>query len=254
MKKGFLILKKAFILASLAALMVAGLVASPAYAAPKGIDFNGAHFNLNLVGKDKTMPGAYDNPDRHTMFVPTDTAGFSFDINTPNNLNEATMAGVKISMTQGAEFAMLDGNATDGQGSFQLGAGKYMVYIAVKAKVPKTPGTVSITGWVESYDNLGQLWYYIPVGDVSVSKGKQWTDASDLFYVTADEDTFDFLTGTEANYDAALGVWVFDYMAGLDGWYEASAGTAAYDLSDLAYFWQVQNDGAKLIQVRFYKV
>jgi len=30
---------------------------------PKGIDVNGEHFNLNLVGKAKAMPGDYDNPD-----------------------------------------------------------------------------------------------------------------------------------------------------------------------------------------------
>ena len=42
-------------------------------------------------------------------------------------------------------------------------------------------------------------------------------------------------------------LWVFDYMAGLDAW-----DTDLYDLSDLAYFWQLTNDGAKLIQVRFY--
>lgn len=247
-------MKKGIIFGCLSALMIAGLAVSPAVAAPKGIDFNGAHYNLNLIGKAKSMPGDYDNADRHTMFVPTDTSNFEFDINTPNNLNTSTMAGIKINMTQGAEFAMIDGNATDGEGSFQLGAGKYMVYIAVKAKVPKTPGSVNITGWVEAYDNLGALWYYIPVGDVSVSKGNKWTDASGLFYVNTDEDTFDFLTGSETNYDADLGMWVFDYMAGLDSWYETSGGTATYDLSDLAYFWQVQNDGAKLIQVRFYKV
>jgi hypothetical protein len=240
---------KKLVVVLLATIMVLTLCVSPAFAAPKGIDVNGAHFNLNLVGKAKAMPGDYDNPDRHTMFVPTDTSDFEFDINTPNNLDQETMAGIKISMTQGSEFAVLDGNATDGFGSFQLGPGKYLVYIAVKAKVPKTAGAVDITGWVEAYDNLGQLWYYIPVGSVSVSKGKVWTDASTLFYVTEEEDTIGFVTGDETNYDSKYGMWVFDYMAGLDAWE-----TDLYDFSDLAYFWQLENDGAKLIQVRFYPV
>ncbi|XUX00234.1 MAG: hypothetical protein TUN42_10160 [Dehalogenimonas sp.] len=241
MKRILLMVAMAFVMVLSGALVVS--------AAPKGIDFNGAHFNLNLIGKSKTMPGDYNNPDRHTMFVPTDTSDFEFDLNTPNNLDQETMAGVKINITQGSEFAVLDGNATDGQGSFQLGPGKYRVYIAVKAKVPKTSGTVDITGWVQAYDNLGQLWYYVPVGNVSVSKGKVWTDASTLFYVNTSEDQFGFLTGGESNYEQGLGMWVFDYMAGLDAWE-----TDLYDLSDLAYFWQFQNDGAKLIQVRFYPV
>ncbi|WP_076004865.1 hypothetical protein [Dehalogenimonas formicexedens] len=241
-------MKKVLLMVAMALVMVlSGALAVSA--APKGIDFNGAHFNLNLIGKAKTMPGDYNNPDRHTMFVPTDTSDFSFNLNTPNNLDQETMAGVKINMTQGSEFAVLDGNATDGEGSFQLGPGKYRVYIAVKAKMPKTPGNVQIDGWVEAYDNLGQLWYYINVGTVTVSKNKTWTDASTLFYVNTTEDTFDFLTGSEANYEPGLGMWVFDYMAGLDAWV-----TDDYNLSDLAYFWQFQNDGAKLIQVRFYPV
>jgi hypothetical protein len=47
-------------------------------------------------------------------------------------------------------------------------------------------------------------------------------------------------------------MWVFDYMGGLDTWYEDSGQLAPYDFSSLAYFWQVDNYGNKLIQVRFY--
>jgi len=41
-----------------------------------GIDFNGPHYNLNLIGKkvDWNAQGNFDNPDRHTMFVPLDTS------------------------------------------------------------------------------------------------------------------------------------------------------------------------------------
>jgi hypothetical protein len=241
-------MKKVLFIA-LALVLMLSLVPTAVFGAPKGIDFNGAHYNLNLIGKDKVMPGDYDNWDRHTMFVPQDTSSFNIDLNTPNNLGQATLPGIKINMTQGSDFAVIDGNATDGVGSFQLGAGKYAVYIAVKAKNPKMSGNVDITGWVEAYDNLGQLWYYVPVGTVGVSKGKVWTNATDLFFVNTTEDTFDFLTGSETDYVPNLGMWVFDYMYGLDNWV-----TDDYDLSDLAYFWQLQNDGAKLIQVRFYRM
>ena len=225
------------------------LCVTPVLAAKPGTDFNGPHYNLNLIGKNKVMPGAYDNPDRHTMFVPLDTTDMEFDINTPNNLDQESMSGIKIEMTQGEEFAMIDGNATDGYGAFQLGPGKYHVYIAVKAKSPKFENPYTdITGWVEAYDNLGQLWYYIDVGDVQVKKNKNfWTDATDLFFVTTNEDDFGFVTGTEADYIQGLGIWMFDYMAGLDAWI-----TDDYDFSDLAYFWQFDNKGNKLIQVRFY--
>jgi hypothetical protein len=236
----------------LAAVMVLSL-AGTALAAPKGINFNGTHYNLNLVGKSKTMPGDYDNPDRHTMFIPQDTSDFSIDLEEPNNLDQATLPGIKINMTQGSEFAVIDGNATDGVGSFQLGPGKYAVYIAVKATNKKLPGGTSIAGWVQAYDDVGDLWYYINVGNVSVSKGKTWTDATGLFFVNTTEDTLDFLTGSEPGYVDNLGMWVFDYMAGLDTWAPVDAdGNLIYDLSEFAYFWQLTNNGDKLIQVRFY--
>lgn len=219
-----------------------------------GTDFNGPHYNLNLIGKDKAMPGDKDNPDRHTMFVPLDTSSFNIALQTPNNLGKNTLPGIKIEMTQGPEFAMIDGNATDGYGAFELGPGKYWVYMAVKAKSPKYPNAYTdITGWVEAYDNTGALWYYIPVGTVSISKnGNKWYDATDLFFVTAAEDPFGFYEWTSLDKVDKLGIWVFDYMAGLDTWFEDSAGASIYDFSDLAYFWQFDNHGNKLIQVRFY--
>lgn len=239
----------------LAVVLVLTLGVTPVFAGngngnggPKpGTDFNGPHYNLNLIGKDKVMPGDKDNPDRHTMFVPLDTEGMTFT--NPDDPYSPTWDGIKIEMTQGAEFAMIDGNATDGYGAFQLGPGKYHVYIAVKAKSPKYEDPYTdITGWVQAYDNVGALWYYIDVGYVQVKKGKNsWTDATDLFFVTTSEDDFGFVTGSEADYITGLGIWVFDYMAGLDAW---TAG--GYDLSDLAYFWEFDNRGNKLIQVRFY--
>jgi hypothetical protein len=247
--------KKIFALSIVLMLLIVGFLA--VNAVKPGTNFNGPHFTLNLIGKSKEMPGEKDNPARHTMFVPLDTSGMSFDINTPNNLGEEEMDGIKIEMTQSSEedgWGMIDGDATDGYGAFQLAAGKYHVYIAVKAKSPKYPDAYTdITGWVEAYDNLGNSWYYIDVGYVQVSKGKnKWTDATDLFFVTTNEDDFGFLIGNESDYIPQLGMWVFDYMGGLDTWYEDSGDLAPYDLSDLAYFWQFVNSGNKLIQVRFY--
>ena len=245
---------KKLIAVGLAVVLLLTVAVTPALAKKQGMDFNGPHYNLNLIGKDKEMPGDYDNPDRHTMFVPLDTTGMTIDLQEPNNLDQETLPGIKIEMTQGDEFAMIDGNATDGYGALQIGAGKYHVYIAVKAKSPKYEDPYTeITGWVEAYDNLGQLWYYIDVGYVQVKKGKNsWTDATDLFFVSTLEDDFGFITGSEVDYNPNLGIWVFDYITGLDTWYEDTEGEAPYDLSDLSYFWQFDNHGNKLIQVRFY--
>lgn len=210
-----------------------------------GTDFKGPHYNLNLVAKDKEMPGDYDNPDRHTMFIPLDTDDFDIALKTPNNLGKTALEdSIKINITQGDEWAMLDGNATDGEGSFQMAPGKYDVYIAVKAKSPKVAGAYTyIAGWIEAYDYENVMWYYLKVGEVTVSKnGNKWTDASTLLWVDSGEDPFGIV--------GADPMWVFEYMAAMDA---LTYGEGQDKFGDLAYFWQVDNNGNKLIQVRFYE-
>lgn len=264
--------KKILAISIVLMLLIVGFLA--VNAVKPGIDFNGPHFNLNLIGKKKEMPGDYEDTHRHVMFIPIDTSEYNITLQqnkTNGNVvynpdgtisyNVSSFPGIKISITQGDEFLVLDGDATDGYGELQLGPDRYKVYIAVRAKNPKVENAYTdITGWVEAYDNTGSLWYYIYVGDVSVSKGKnKWTDATDLLFVNENEDPFNYIEWQEANLaepypEFEWGIWVFDYMMGLDNWYEDSSGESIYDFSELAYFWQVVNSGNKLIQVRFYPI
>jgi hypothetical protein len=197
--------------------------------AKPGTDFRGPHYNLNLIGKkaDWSGGGSYDNPDRHTIFVPENTEGYT----TPNG-----EPGITIWMTQGDEFAVLDGNAFDGEAAFQLGPGKYKVYIVAKAK---PGGYTDITGWVYAEDEYG-AFYYFDIGSVHVTKSKKWKDATELFYVDCEEDPFGIVPCN------SLGTWVFTYMENLEA--------ALLDplIVDTAYFWQYDNHGNKLVKVRFY--
>jgi len=205
-----------------------------------GTDFNGPHYNLNLVGKkaDWNGGGSYDNPDRHTMFVPEDTTGWF--IPTPGDddtTNVPDLPGIKISMTQGAEFAVLDGNAfDDGECAFQLAPGHYKVYIVAKAK---PGGYTDITGWVYAVDEYGAAYYY-DIGDVHVTKSKKWKDATHIFYVSPGEDYFGII-GDD--------MWVFEYLTFLKD-YDFGLDPG---ITDAAYFWQYDNHGNKLVKVRFYK-
>jgi len=213
---------------------------------------SGAHYNLNIIGKKAEWNGggSYDNPDRHTMFVPEDTTGWF--IPTPGDddtTNVPDLPGIKIEMTQGAEFAVLDGNAFgDGKCAFQLAPGKYKVWITAKAKPPK-PGEdyyTNIGGWVYAYDVVEGDSYYFNIGSVTVRKNSGWQDATELFYVSCTEDWFN-LVELELECDG-LGMWVFDYLNFLTGY---NFGDAP-DITDAAYFWQYDNHGNKLVQVRFY--
>ena len=197
---------------------------------PPGIDLTGYHYNLNFIGKkaDWNGGGAYDNPNRHTMFVPEDTTNYGFNVGT------YSFDGIKISMTQGEEFAVLDGNAfDDAKCAFQLAPGKYRVYIVAKAK---PNGSTYIKGWV--YCKLTSEFLF-GIGDVTVTKSKKWKEITDLFYVSAGEepDPPGLLTGSD-------NVWVFTYLSNLT--------LAGY--TDAEYFWQYQNSGNKLVKVRFYPV
>lgn len=220
---------KKVIFIALALILMVALVPATAFAAQPGRDFNGPHINLNLIGKDKIMPGNYSG-DRHTIFVPVDTTGYTIPLQQPNNLSLSSLPGAGIWFTQdptATDLYVIDGNATDATGAqVVLPAGKYSVWMAAPAKNPKVPGAyATINGWYTYYDpTLTKEYYYYQLGSVTVSKANKWVGADSLFYLN--------------------GQWIFDYLNGLI--------TQGY--TDTAYFWQLLNNGDKLIQVRFYPV
>lgn len=175
---------------------------------------------LNIIGKkaDWSGGGSYDNPDRHTMFVPQEADD------------------IKIWMTQGADWAVLDGNAfDDGQCNFTLVPGKYAVFLVA---LGKPGGGGNVEGWIyNATDNT----YLLLVGSISFSghsKTPKWVNATGLFWVSDAEDPYDIVApGTE--------MWVFDYLALLE---------TAYPLGDHLYLWLLDNWNNKLIQVRFYQI
>jgi len=206
--------------------------------APKVKPPSGAHYNLNIIGKksDWNAQGSFDNPDRHTMFVPENTDEFRLNgtqcyapAPLPDGVEDTVGPGITIWMTScdnktnsdDCDFAVLDGNAFDDcKCEFQLAPGKYEVWIVAKAK---PGGETNITGWL--YDpNLDEYYLKTDAGTINVkSKGKEWQVATDLFYYG--------------------GQWVFDYLQALIDDPLLDSG---------AYFWQYDNKGNKLVKVRFY--
>ena len=217
---------------------------------------NGQHFELNLLGKkegwnDKDVT----NPERHTMFVPRNTEDWYITLEQDNVVinhrdtvgkNLGRLPGLRINMTQGEEFAVIDGNAFDEDKDcdFQLGPGEYYVFVAMRGK--KNVDPPQIDGWLEVYDEaINEVWYYMNLGSVTVKRN--WTDATDLFYIDADEAyPLPYAGGTQQ--------WIFDYMEwlqDLESW-DFGEGDVDVNYTDAAYFWQLQNNGSQLIKVRFY--
>ena len=214
-----------------------------------GIDLTGYHYNLNLIGKkaDWNGGGGYNNPDRHTMFVPVDTTGLTFPVGGTEEDPFATLDGIKISMTQGAEFAVLDGNAfDDGECAFQLDQGTYRVFIVAKAKPGPDPDGyyTDITGWVYC-QALNE--YLFDIGKIKVSKklSKKFEEITDLFYVSSTENPFQDVMPV----GNGLGMWVFTYLQML----KDPLTEGGMEMTEAEYFWQYDNHGNKLVKVRFYK-
>jgi hypothetical protein len=198
-------------LAVLACLVLATM---PVQALQPGQDFNGPHYNLNVIGvpKDKAADvPAWSNENRHTMFVP---------------LEKKT----NIYMTQGEDFAVLDANGCDGTARFQLGPGLYEVYAVA---LGKPNGNVIITPNA-TYDvnTTGETLFYLGSVELSHSKKPSWERVTGLFLATVTLDTDGDGTG-DTSYNNQ---WIFNIPYLLD------------------YWWDYDNHGCKLTQIRFYPV
>lgn len=210
------------------------------------------YYLLNLLGKKDGFGShqAFDNPDRHTIFVPENTTGYN-DGTSFGNLSLTD--SITIQMMSGPEFAVIDGNGMDGNAVLQLESGKYYVFVTALAK-PGTNGasrSADLNGWY--YDDESNGLCYL-LGSISISRSKRTPiseNATDLFYIAWSHITgITGLTAAEiesaldAYGDYAIGddVWIFDFLSMLQ------------ELNDTDYyFWQLHNSGLKHIQVRFYR-
>lgn len=172
---------------------------------------SGAHYSLNIIGVAKNKSPNLSGGDGHRIFVP---------------LSGST----RINLTEG-DFAVLDANATDGSGSFQLpspdadgdGVTSYSVY----ARALGTPGGSSITTTCATDPTTGEV---VCSNETMVlvrsTGGSKFTNVSKaLLYVLADIDG-------DGDVDK---VPLFDDR-----------------LQD--YFWQYDNNGLRLAQLRFYEL
>jgi hypothetical protein len=194
---------------------------------------SGTHYNLNIIGvkyeKDIDLISG-----GHVIFVPL-------------------VGRTKIKLAEG-DYAVLDKNATDGEGAFQLpnpdpdndGVTVYSVWARALGK-PGGKATMQTAAWDVGLDGeLGTaddiLVYSMYKLEVERGHGKQvFSDVSRyLLYIYVEEDIIGDPDGVPDSGDEVLLV---------------EAGR--YPLFDPAledYFWEYDNNGLKLLQLRFYEV
>ena len=205
---------------------------------------------LNILGKksDWNGQGDYNNPDRHTIFVPENTTEWYEESGiTSGEYGDLTADGsILLWMTSGPEFAVLDGNAfDDGNASLQIENGKYYVYVAALAK---PGGESTLDGWY--YDNEGSACYQLgEIKKIPREKGQPvWVMTTDLFYITWEQllalgYTHEELVLYFGEEQVDQPIWIFDFLLFLENTY----------VDTDYYFWKLDNNGNKHIQLRFYK-
>jgi len=201
-------------------LVILAISAIPALAQGNGAT-NGAHYNLNIIGVQKDKTADMDGTNGHTIFVKLDGKS-------------------KIMLTEGDYFSVLDRNGTDHDGAaFQLpnpdpdgdGTTIYSVYARALGK-PDTTAELTTCGYEEIIDPITGEVTYEEVCSVAILKlertrGRQKfiNVSKELLFIYADLD----LNGTLERYS------LFDDA-----------------LQD--YFWSYDNNGLKIVQLRFYEI
>ena len=208
---------------------------------------SGSHFNLNIIGVPKDKTAAMTGNDGHRIFVQLNGGEDAASLN-GKLANQLTKVN-KISLQPapaGESFQVLDANATDASGAlFQLPADVSATW-TVWARALGKPGgssktttcaTVTVTDPVtlvttqEVICSMGTL-------TMTRTKGKQsFTNVSaDLLFITITVDPT-----TNLALATCLGVTTTTQVA-----------VALFNGCLQDYFWNYQNDGLKLLQLRFY--
>lgn len=216
----------------LAAIMVFSVVVfAPAAMAGNNGNGNGApsgaHYNLNLIGKDKTDILPNDANNGHRIFV---------------NLKGKS----KINLQEG-DFAVIDADATDGKGIFQL------------PKPENTVVTDPVTGEVTSFEPGAYTVWIRAVGTPGGS-GTLETCATDPDLIAADATADGYVCseynvilardkGKQTFGDVTQELTTVTYY---DSLLDKYITVDIFDEQLEGYLWEFNNNGLKVVQLRFY--
>ncbi|TME78069.1 MAG: hypothetical protein E6I48_01065 [Chloroflexi bacterium] len=208
---------------------------------------SGAHYNLNIIGVPKDKTATMTTGDGHRIFVQLWGGEDAVSLN--GKLSNQLLKVNKIFLQPapaGESFQVLDANATDANGAlFQLPADVSATW-TVWGRALGTPGgkanmtTCATTAGLDGILGTADDEVICSMGTLSLdrTKGKQtFTNVSgDLLFMTITVDPT-----TNASLATCLGV--------------TSTSTVTVSLFNGClqnYFWNYDNQGLKLLQLRFY--
>jgi hypothetical protein len=222
-----------------AVLVVAAGFAAPASAA--GTDLKGPHYNLNILGKENPKTATMTGSDQHTIFVA---------------LNNQSGVPSRIYLTPG-EFKVCDGNAFDAlhdcAGATVQGKQGALFQLPCNSNVSTVTGcalgipTLSYEVWGRA---LGK-----PGGSVNMTTCGTGIDPITLLPVlvcsTGNTVEFQRKKGKSPFDDVTKELTTVNACFTVDG-VETCTLISLFDLMLQDYFWQYDNKGLRLLQLRFY--
>lgn len=189
---------------------------------------SGAHYNLNILGSKDVKSLNMTGGDGHRIFVALGS-----------KTGEPTRTKIMLSKAPAGEsFEVLDANGTDGEASFQLPADVSTQTYRVYARALGGPNgghaimTTCATGL--TIDNYEEVCSTVSTPVLQSGSKPKFTNVStELFTITLGENIYD--TDGNVIINAGETVNIFDDR-----------------LED--YFWAYDNNGLKLLQLRFYPI
>jgi len=208
-------------------MVAAGLLLATPLFAQVGKGLSGPHYNLNIIGVPKDKNVDMTDTSRHTLFVPLQSGG---DVGRQ----------IKIFFQGGSEFQVIDGNCTDGECTIEVPAQALsdLCYNVYATALGKPSGGAIVGAQCALSDTLvgGTCTDALLMGSFQadrVGKKPQRQNISDIFRASGCLDLDQ--SGTCNTGDIQFSnVWIFNVP------------------SLLSYFWDYDNNGLRLMQLRFY--
>ena len=201
---------------------------------------SGAHYNLNIIGVKNKKDASMTDGEGHRIFVLLGKDGLK--------------ANTKIKLTEGDSFKVLDGNGTDGGGAtFQM-----------PNPDPDGDGVTSYTVWARPLGTPGGhadlvpcAMYYYDVYD-TISLDPLVVDTIAMDEEVCSETILDVYRGTgkekfrDVSWELLFLHFTSDYVLE-DGNVIPIGDYSLFDPILQDYFWSYDNQGMKLLQLRFYE-
>jgi hypothetical protein len=219
-------------LSTITAVLVGISIAASASA--DSINLNGTHYNLNIIGVDNAKTSPMTGSDRHTIFVP---------------LGKQSSVTSRIYLAPGS-FAVCDGNAFDTARSC---SGSVVANEGAVFQLPCNSAVPTDTGCpVGTFSADYQVWGRAlgkPGGSVKITPCG--TDETGVLVCSTGNATLTRGKGKSGFYDVTNALTSIKACFTVNGVLTCET-ISLFDPALQDFFWQYDNKGLRLLQLRFY--